>query len=82
MDQRSMAVLNQLLKQDSYINVQELAALLNVSRRTIYSDLDKVNDWLKEHHFTEIKQVRGQGLYIDELTKKEMLTNYSLSGIL
>ncbi|MYL40662.1 BglG family transcription antiterminator [Virgibacillus salexigens] len=81
MDQRSMAVLNQLLKQDAYITVQELAALLNVSRRTIYSDLDKVNDWLHEYQLGEIKQVRRQGLYLETAVKKAIITKYPFSGM-
>ncbi|HAM80075.1 BglG family transcription antiterminator [Ornithinibacillus bavariensis] len=81
MDQRSMAVFNQLLQRDSYISVQELAEKLNVSRRTIYNDLDKINDWLKDHDLPEIQQVRAQGLYLDELTKKEILNSYSFSEI-
>ncbi|WP_152657561.1 BglG family transcription antiterminator [Oceanobacillus sp. CFH 90083] len=81
MDQRSMAVLNQLLKQDGYITVQKLAAMLNVSRRTIYSDLVKVNDWLSENHLEAVKQVRGQGLYIEHEAKKAILAGYSVSDI-
>lgn len=81
MDQRSMAILNKLSKAESYITVQALAALLNVSRRTIYSDLEKVNDWLAEHHLAKIKQVRGQGLYIDEPTRKELIRNYFFTGM-
>lgn len=81
MNQRSMAVLNQLLKQDGYITVQKLAAMLNVSRRTIYSDLDKVNDWLSENHLEAVKQVRGQGLYIENETKKEILASSSVSDV-
>ncbi|KRG17079.1 hypothetical protein ACA29_00505 [Lederbergia galactosidilytica] len=81
MDQRSMAILNKLSKADSYITVQAFAALLNVSRRTIYSDLEKVNDWLAEHHLAKIKQVRGQGLYIDEPTRKELIRNYFFTGM-
>lgn len=80
MDQRSMAVLNQLIQQDSYISVQELATMLNVSRRTIYNDLDKVNNWLKEHYLAEIKQVRAQGLYIEEHTKREITKDYPVSA--
>ncbi|MFD1446788.1 BglG family transcription antiterminator [Oceanobacillus profundus] len=72
MDQRSMAILNKIIQQDSYISVQKLATIFNVSRRTIYNDLDKINDWLKLHHFADIKQVRGQGFYIDEISKKEI----------
>lgn len=79
MDQRSMTVLNQLVQQDSYISVQKLAAILNVSRRTIYNDLEKINNWLTEHHLPEIQQVRAQGLYIDEATKKEIVKNYAFS---
>ncbi|MBM7600012.1 mannitol operon transcriptional antiterminator [Virgibacillus halotolerans] len=80
MDQRSMAVLNQLIQQDSYISVQALAKTLNVSRRTIYNDLDKIQYWLKVHQLTEIKQVRGQGLYMDEKTKRKILKDYPTMG--
>ncbi|WP_040978562.1 BglG family transcription antiterminator [Oceanobacillus jeddahense] len=82
MDQRSMAVLNQLLKQDRYISIQELAVMLNVSRRTIYSDLVKINEWLGENHLEMLKQVRGQGLYIENEVKKEILANYSISDVM
>lgn len=82
MDQRSMAVLNQLLKQNGYITIQKLAAMLNVSRRTIYSDLDKVNDWLSENHLGAVKQVRGQGLYIEKEAKKEILANFTAPEVM
>lgn len=72
MDQRSMAILHQLIQEDSYISIEKLAAMFNVSRRTIYNDLDKINYWLKEHYFGEVNQVRGQGLYIDEHLKREL----------
>lgn len=81
MDQRSMAVLNQLMNQDAYISVQELATLLNVSRRTIYNDLEKVNHWLKEQQLAEVKQVRAQGLYLDSKTKTEICKKLSFSGM-
>lgn len=82
MDQRSRAILNQLMQQDSYISIQELATILNVSRRTIYSDLIKVNNWLNDHHLTEVKQVRAQGLYIDEATKKIITNEYSFLDVM
>ncbi|SFA99985.1 transcriptional antiterminator, BglG family [Lentibacillus halodurans] len=81
MDQRSMAVLNKLTKADSYISVEKLAELFNVSRRTIYNDLDKINDWLKEQHLSQPKQVRGKGLYLEPSVKRELLQTMDTSDL-
>lgn len=75
MDQKSFAVLNQLILTDSYVTVQELALTFNVSRRKIYNDIAKINDWLKESGYPNINQVRGQGLYLDEYIKEEIRTH-------
>lgn len=78
MNQRSMAVLKQLIQQDAYISVSKLSTIFNVSRRSIYNDLEKVNDWLKEHGFEAIKQVRSEGIYLDDQTKQEIIKKYTL----
>lgn len=80
MNQRSAAILNEILKTYPYISVRELADQFNVSRRTIYSDLDKVNDWLKEHYDTELIRVRGKGLYLDHDLKSEILRSQKFSS--
>ncbi|ALX47794.1 BglG family transcription antiterminator [Lentibacillus amyloliquefaciens] len=81
MDQRSFAVLNQIAKADSYVSVAKLADLFNVSRRTVYNDLDKINDWLHYHKLSELKQVRGQGLYLDSSVKKHLLEELDISAV-
>lgn len=81
MDQRSIAILNKLAHSDSYISIQNLAGLFNVSRRTIYNELDKINFWLKEHDFPEIKQVRSKGLYLEKDTKQQIVTKLQPSNI-
>ncbi|WP_099159533.1 BglG family transcription antiterminator [Virgibacillus ndiopensis] len=72
MDQRSIAVLNQLIQSDSYCSVQQLASMFNVSRRTIYNDLDKINYWLKEQDLSEVKQVRSKGYYLEKGEKQQI----------
>lgn len=75
MDQKSLAVLNQLILTDSYVTVPELALTFNVSRRKIYNDIAKINDWLKESGYPKVNQVRGQGLYLEESIKEKLRTN-------
>ncbi|TFJ91256.1 BglG family transcription antiterminator [Lentibacillus salicampi] len=72
MDQRSTVVLSNIVKADSYISVEKLANLLNVSRRTIYNDLDKINHWLKDQNLSQVKQVRGKGLYLEGSVKNQL----------
>ncbi|MBS4210478.1 BglG family transcription antiterminator [Bacillus sp. FJAT-50079] len=79
MDQRSLAILNLLVQSESYMTVQELAQAFNVSRRTIYNDLSKINDLLKESGYPEVRQVRGQGLYLDENVKEKLRSQFSVS---
>lgn len=80
LDQRSVAILNQIVQSDSYIPVEKLADLFNVSRRTIYNDLEKLNYLLKDNGLKEIKHVRAAGLYLDEDTKDQMPREILFSG--
>lgn len=41
LDKRSTAILMQLINADSYLSAEELTEKLNVSRRTIYYDIEK-----------------------------------------
>lgn len=81
MDQRSIAVLNKLAQSNSYVSVQKLAESFNVSRRTIYNELDKINFWLVEQELSEIKQVHSKGLYLEEETKQKVLNKNGISNI-
>lgn len=78
MHQRSVAILNQILKNDGYTTVNELSVLFNVSRRTIYNDLDKINDWLLEHYHAKLEQVRAKGFYVEPELRKTILENQDL----
>ena len=79
LDKRSKSILNTILKTDSYISVVHLSEQFNVSRRTIYSELDKIDDWLKQNYSTELIRVRGKGLYVSQSLKSQILNDSTLS---
>src|SRR5699024_12572594 len=56
-----------------------LSEQFNVSRRTIYSELDKIDDWLKQNYSTELIRVRGKGLYVSQSLKSQFLNDSILS---
>lgn len=72
LDQRSTAILTKLLNTNSYLPLKELTQRLNVSRRTIYNDLDKINSWLEEQDLSKVQHIRSLGLIIDENTKLQI----------
>lgn len=74
LDQRRSAILHQVLNTKSYVTCGELTEQLNISRRTLYYDIEKINGWLKETGLTPIKIRRSAGFYLEEQTKK-MLTS-------
>ena len=45
LDKRSEEVLQLLLYANHYITVNEIATHLNVSKRTIYYEINKINSW-------------------------------------
>ncbi|WP_179104385.1 BglG family transcription antiterminator [Virgibacillus proomii] len=78
MNQRSMAVLKKLAVHDGYISIAQLSDMFNVSRRSIYNDIGRINDWLQEQGLTSIQQVRSEGIYLDDSTKKAIAKGYTL----
>ncbi|PKR83433.1 BglG family transcription antiterminator [Heyndrickxia camelliae] len=72
LDQRSTAILSYLIKAQTYVKVEELVENYRISRRTVYYDIGKINDWLKENDLLPIQHVRSTGFLIDEETAKEV----------
>lgn len=64
MDGRSGALLSMLLEHQDYVTVAELSRKLGVSRRSVYYDLDKINDWLGGNDLPPIQAERLKGIYI------------------
>src|SRR5699024_12597517 len=75
LDKRSESILSKILKSYPYISVEDLSKYFNVSRRTIYTDLDILDQWLNEHYSSEIKRLRGKGLYVTSTLKNKILND-------
>ncbi|GIN64218.1 transcriptional antiterminator [Robertmurraya siralis] len=70
LDKRSTAILMQLINADSYLSAEELTEKLNVSRRTIYYDIEKINDWLVSLGIDRIENIRSAGFILTDRAKK------------
>lgn len=73
LDSRCISLLNHLIKQDDAVNVQALARFFNVSVRSIYYDLNKINDWLKIQDLPQINIERNKGVYLTKSQINEIL---------
>lgn len=49
-----------------YVSLEELMQKLGISRRTVYYDMDKINDWLKAVQLPSVQYVRTAGYYLPE----------------
>lgn len=72
LDQRSAAILTQLINANSYLSIKELTERLNVSRRTVYYEIEKINYWLEGQGLAKVQHIRSAGLLLDEKTKSHI----------
>jgi mannitol operon transcriptional antiterminator len=66
LDQRSTAILSHLVKAQTFVSIEEITEKFHISRRTIYYDIGKINDWLIENHLPIVKHVRSTGFILEE----------------
>jgi mannitol operon transcriptional antiterminator len=66
LDQRSTAILSHLVKAQTFVSIGELTEKFHISRRTIYYDIGKINDWLVENNLPIVKHVRSTGFILEE----------------
>ncbi|HET7626927.1 MAG TPA: BglG family transcription antiterminator [Bacillales bacterium] len=71
LDQRSVFILRRLLHSNDYVFVHDLESELRISRRTIYYDLHKINDWLAAHQLEPVQRSYSKGFYLSAETKKK-----------
>lgn len=63
LDKRCQEILKRIIYAGGYIRVQDLAEELQISRRSAYYDLNKINEWLMEAGIPELLQERGKGIF-------------------
>lgn len=62
---RCKEILKMLLNHNTYLSLQQIAEELNISQRSIYYDLCRINEWLTNNGISELRMVRGKGLLLD-----------------
>lgn len=69
---RCQSMLQMLLSTESYLSMQQIAADLQVSQRSIYYDLCRINEWLADNGIQELEVVRGKGLLLNEEMREQI----------
>nr|WP_175476208.1 BglG family transcription antiterminator [Evansella caseinilytica] len=64
-------MISMLLAANTCVSVEALAGRLGVSKRTVYYDMKKINDWLKDKKLTEVRKKHGKGYYLEEAVKEK-----------
>ncbi|MDO4649683.1 MAG: transcription antiterminator, partial [Eubacteriales bacterium] len=67
---RRQKILSLLLSHTEYVSPNEIAQSLKVSKRTIYYDIDKINEWLRSEQLPELENVRERGICISQKTRQ------------
>lgn len=73
LDSRCQNILQFLLNSKDYISIQDVAREQNISRRSVYYDLCKINDWLEAHHVEPLVVERNKGIFIKEKQHEKVL---------
>lgn len=71
---RCRQILNVLLSHADYVSVNAIAKALQVSRRTVYYDIDKINFWLEQAGLSHLEIVREKGLYLSQQEREKIQT--------
>lgn len=71
---RCRQILNVLISHADYVSVNAIAKALQVSRRTVYYDIDKINLWLEQAGLSHLEIVREKGLYLSQQEREKIQT--------
>ncbi|MDL2296108.1 BglG family transcription antiterminator [Lachnospiraceae bacterium OttesenSCG-928-E19] len=69
---RCRKILELLLTSEDYVQLRRIADEVNVSKRSIYYDLCKVNEWLDCYNIPNLVVERGKGIYVMPEIKQEI----------
>ncbi|WP_050615511.1 BglG family transcription antiterminator [Bacillus testis] len=70
LSQRGIAILQKVIQGYSYVSHSELMEQLSISKRTLYYDVEKINDWLQENKLEPLTHKRNIGYTVSEPGKQ------------
>ncbi|MGE6628140.1 HTH domain-containing protein [Bacillus pumilus] len=62
-----------LLHTTSYLSIEDLQNRLNVSTRTVYSEIKRMNSWLKTHELSGVQRKDQLGYYLHTHEKEVII---------
>lgn len=62
LEKRSLDILRRIIFSGGYIKIQEIADEMQVSKRSVYYDINKINDWLIQHQIDPFVAERNKGI--------------------
>lgn len=78
LDVRCHEMLKYLLYQDGYTSVTQLAEEMKISKRSVYYDIRKINEWLEALELSQLVVERKKGIRIDEEQKTMIRTGLKM----
>lgn len=75
LDARCVAILNKLCSHNEYVSLNELAKHINVSKRSIYYDLNQINQWCEVHDIPVLSIERTKGILLSN-AQREVIQNH------
>ncbi|MCA1010624.1 BglG family transcription antiterminator [Halobacillus halophilus] len=73
LDKRRAHLLSILKQSSDPIPTKDLVAKMKVSQRTIYYDIDQINNWLETQKLEPIESKHGEGLFLPPSSKAELM---------
>lgn len=66
---RNKQMLKMIAQASGFVTIHALMEKFNVSRRTIYYDIDAINSWLKDQYLPYLGYAYNTGFYMDDQTR-------------
>ena len=64
LDKRCQEILQRIMYAGGYLKIQDIAQEMHVSRRSVYYDISKINEWLQEQGIDTLVAERNKGISI------------------
>ncbi|WP_430790469.1 BglG family transcription antiterminator [Virgibacillus flavescens] len=72
LDKRRAHLLSVIQQSSKPIHAKQLVEKLGISQRTVYYDLQQINDWLTSQKLEPIENIHGQGYWLSDASKAKI----------
>lgn len=69
---RCKKILYMVIATEDYVPLRQISEELKLSKRSVYYELCKINDWLNAQGISEIEVARGKGIKLSDEMKREI----------